>query len=191
MAQINLLKQTNTTHNYGNATAKILVRVLLVVLVGLLAYYAWLFIDLKKTNADIAAMEEKVIGEKQAVLDIKNRNQLYTRQMQVQNLEKLVGAHTYWSGFFPEIARVTLKTAGYKNLTVRSDGTLVLGAVVPTLADLAKYMQVFDHPDFNKNFSNVKIGSFSQVQNDEATTIEFQVNMDFDPAIIQYQQPKQ
>ncbi len=190
MAQINLLKQSSNLRNYGNVTARVLVRVLLVVLFAFLAYYAWLFVDLKRTNTKITEMESMVASEKQAVLDIKNRDQLYTRQTQVKSLEGLIAGHIYWSQFFSEVARVTLKAANYKGLTAKSDGTMDLNVVVPSLADLAKYMQVFNLPEFNKNFSNVRVAGFSQVQNNGVTAIEFHVTISFDPGIIQYPTPK-
>lgn len=190
MAQINLLKQSGGTGNFSNLLPKIIVRLFALVLAALIGYYVWLFIDLNNVNKQIAQAQDKTNNDRQVVSSITNRSELYTRQLQLKNLQGLISKHVYWSQLLPEIARVTLKSASYKNLNVSDKGDLLLNVSVPTLIDLAKYMEIFDIADYNKNFDNIRVGGFSQVQDKGVTSIQFQVSMKFNPQIIQYQEPK-
>ena len=189
MAQINLLKQTSNTGNFWSSGPKIFVRLFLLVLLALVGYYVWLYIDLSSTGNQITSEQNKINADQQAALSIPNRDELFTRQQQVKDLESLIGGHVYWSQFFPELAKVTLKNASYSNMSVSTAGDLTLSATVPTLEDLDKYMQVFDQPEFNKNFYDVRIAGFTKIQSKTSTAVQFSVRMKYNGGIIQYQNP--
>ncbi len=189
MAQINLLKQNTTGGDIGKNVPKILVWVLLIVLVLLLGFYGWLFFSSKSIDSKIAAAQIQINNDNQAALAPKGRDELLTRQQQLQSLSALIASHVYWSQLFKPLAAATLKNASYSSLTVGTGKDLTLNVTVPTLEDMDKYMQIFNLPEFNQNFSNVRIGGFSKVQGKNSTSIGFQVKMQYDPKIIQYQPP--
>ena len=191
MAQINLLKQANGAGNFGDKIPKILARVLFLFLALLAAYYIWLFLSFRNTENKIVQTRKKINSEKQAALNMPERGQLFTRQSQIKALEGLISQHVYWSQLLPKLAQVTLKTASYGALSSGADGTISMSVTVPTLADLDKYMQVFDLSQFNENFSDIRIGGFSKVQGKTSSFIQFQVKMKYNPAVINYQQPKE
>ncbi len=187
MAEINLLKQSSGGSNLKKNSSKFLIRGLLTVLVLLVAYYGWLFIESKSIDNKTVAAEAQINTDNQSALDAKGRDELLTRQQQLQTLSGLIGPHTYWSQLFKPLADATLKNANYSSLTVGKDNGLVLNVTVPTLEDLDKYMQIFNLPGFDQNFSDVRIGGFSKVQDKNSTSVKFEVQMQFDPKIIQYQ----
>lgn len=186
MAQINLLKQTNTPYDFKEAGPKILSRVFLVVLGALVIYYAWLFFDSKSIDNKTSQVQVQIASDEQKVTSIQGRDELLVRQLQIKNLQALIGAHVYWSQLFPELARVTLKTASYTTLKVGLSDDLTLGVTVPSLADLDKYMQIFDLSQFNQNFSDIRINGFTKVQGTSSTAVQFQVSMTYNPSLIRY-----
>src|SRR6185503_8986060 len=111
MPQINLLKQTATKSPLP--TGKISAWVMLLVLVGSLGYYGFLFIQLKTANADITSLQSQISTDQQAAATIPNKNELFTRQLQLKSLDGLISKHVYWSQVLPSLAQVTLKTASY------------------------------------------------------------------------------
>jgi len=189
VAQINLLKQTETRQELNANLPKIIVRVMLVVLVALVIWYGWLFIELKTAQGQITKAVNQTNSDTQTALTMKDRDQLLTRQQQLQSQKSLISGHTYWSQFFAQLAKVTLKTASYNNLQAAASGDLALSVTVPDLASMDKYMQVFDVPKFNEYFSNLQIDSFNKAQGKVFSTIKFSAKLNFDPKIIQYQAP--
>lgn len=186
MAQINLLKQTTSSTNAWEIIPKILVKVLLLVLVLVLAYYAWLFISFNKTVKDIENTKSDIEKIRSTSLNVAGRNEVLTRQLQIKALNEAVNSHIYWSQLMPKLAAVTLKTASYTSMRVNNTGLLTLVVNVPDLESLDKYLQVFNLPEVNKNFSNVLISGYHKVQGENANSINFEVSMKFNPAIIQY-----
>ena len=189
MAQINLLKQSGSTHHFGSAIPKIVVRILVVVLLVLLGYYIWLFVTIKSTEDKIFQAQAKLNTDKQAALTIQNRDELFTRQLQLKSLADIISKHVYWSQLLPELARVTLKTSSYSTMRASADGSVDLSVTVPNLSELDKYMQVFDVAEFNENFNDIRIGGFSKVVSEKGTTIQFAVKMKYKPELIQYKPP--
>jgi hypothetical protein len=188
--QINLLKQNTSTNGLQvlASTPKIIVRLLLVVFLAVLAYYGWLFVQSGNITKQSADLQIKMNSEANDAKNVARRDELLTRQLQIQDLQGVVASHLYWSKIFAELARVTLKTASYDTMQITGDGSVSLSAQVPSLLDLDKYLQVFDLPDFNKYFSNVRVSQFSQTQNPTtgASGIMFQLKMDYDPSLISY-----
>jgi hypothetical protein len=190
VAQINLLKQSSTGGDISKNIPKFLIWVFLVILALLLCYYGWLFSESKSMDNKIAAAETKINNDNQTMAaPSSGKDELLTRQQQLQILSGLISGHVYWSQIFKPLADATLKNASYSSLAVGAGQDLTLSVTVPTLEDLDKYMQIFNLPEFNQNFSNVDIGGFSKVQGKNTTSIQFQVKMQYDPKIIQYQAP--
>jgi len=188
VAQINLLKQTSvSSSNLGNTLPKILVWVFAGLVVAVLIYYAWLFIDANGINKKIKDAQDAMVKYNTEIANVPRKDELYTRQLQLKNYNELVGKHVYWSQLFPALAKSTLKSATYSNLQLQDSGnTLSLSANVPTVADLDKYLQVFDIPEFNKNFSNVRVTGFNKSSDLNSTSIKFQLKMQYDPSLLQY-----
>src|SRR3989344_6778773 len=147
MEQINLLKQTGSPSNLKDIAPKYSIRIFLAILGLLVAYYAWLLFDFRHTQNKIFEQRAAVEKGRQESLSVPGRDELLTRQSQVNNLQPIIAQHTYWSQLFAELARVTLKTAGYSSLKADALGNLNLNVTVPSLADFDKYSQVFDVSD--------------------------------------------
>jgi hypothetical protein len=186
VAQINLLKQSAPSNNLWEIIPKILTRVFAVVLIGLILYYAWLFFRSKSLDNQIAATKVQINTDRQSALNSPQRDELLVRQTQLKDLSGLISSHVYFSQLLPVLAQDTLKTASYSSLKADASGNLTLAVTVPTLEDLDKYLQVFDLPEVNKNFSNVRIGGYTKVNIAGSTAISFQVNMQYNPSIIGY-----
>ena len=171
----------------------LLVKILALVLLGLIIYYAWIFVAIGQVK-DKIGKEQQAIADAQAKANaVPNREQIYTRQAQLQQLDTLVANHPYWSQIFPALAKVTLKKADYSTIQVSKEGELTMTVSVPSLQDIDKFLQVFDQPEFNKNFNNLRMGSFHKVQDSAApgqqaaTQYTFDVKMNFNPALLRYQ----
>src|SRR5258708_27117170 len=136
----------------------------MVVGLATLLYYGWTIYQVKKANQEITDIQRQISDSSASIQNQQGKEELFTRQGQLKELDNIINKHVYWTQLMPELARVTLKTATYSNLTIGGDGTINLDAAVPTLADLDKFMQVFDLPVFNNNFSDVRIGSFHEEQ---------------------------
>jgi hypothetical protein len=186
LAEINLLKQNSRGNFYLNAP-KFLIWFFLAVLIIIFAYYGWLFFESKSIDNKMAAAEAKISNDNTTVKNTTGSGELFTRQQQIQNLSKLIAAHPYWSQLFKPLADATLKNASYSSLAVGAGNDLNLDVMVPTLEDLDKYTQIFNLPQFYNNFSDVRISGFSKVQDKNSTGIKFEVKMQYNPKIIQYQ----
>ncbi len=185
MPQINLLKQSSTTsHIMRGSLNGVLVKILAVVLVGVLGWYAWMFFETSKISASNDALAIQISQEQNQLKNFTNRSEILTRQAQLQQFNTLVENHIYWSNLFPELARVTLQGADYTALNATNDGTINVSVAVPNLVDLDNFLQVFDLTDINKSFSNLTIGSVSQ---DSITnTVRVDVKFNFDTGLLQY-----
>lgn len=189
MAQINLLKQNTDGGVFKQFSPKILVQVLAGVLIILLGYYGFLFFQSKSTDNKIGETQRQIENYRQDALNVPNKEELFVRQQQIKSLKELIGGHLYWSQIFKPLAEVTLKNAKYSSIKVTSANSINLNVKVPSLADLDKYTQVFNLPEINKNFSNIRIGSYSKSQNATSTSIQFSVQMDYNPQLLIYQSP--
>lgn len=184
MAQINLLKQSAPQTDLWEKAPHIIVKFLAVALLLTLAGYGWLYVSAKQEGQKIVSQQQQLSDEQNKALGMKNRDELLTRQQQLKEYSGLVDKQIYWSQLMPVLASSTLKTAVYNSLKVTPDGRVDLDVSVPTLQDLDKYLQVFDLPEYNKNFNNVRISSFSKVQNAKGTQIRFEVSFNYNPDII-------
>lgn len=190
MAQINLLKQKTTNEAFWSILPSIMAKLLGVGVVALIGYYIWLFITLGSIGKQIVSEQQAMVAAQQKASNVFNRNEVYTRQAQLQQLSGLIGKHFYWSNLFPALAKVTLKNASYGSLTATKEGSLTLSVKVPDLVSVDKFLQVFDQPDFSKNFNNLRLGAFRKLQNDPVTGqssgYQFDVLMNFNPEVIQF-----
>ncbi len=187
MAQINLLKQKTVSENLWETLPGIFLKLLLVVALGVLAYYAWLYIKINKVNAEITTIKEQNAKNLSTAFSLGQRDEVLSRQAQLKEFSSLVDKHVYWSHLLPEVAKVTLKTASYSSLRGVADGSMTLSVAVPSLNDLDKYLQVFDQPQFNKNFSDVKMGGFHKLVEEGTAMVKFDVQLKYNPNLLLYQ----
>lgn len=178
MPQINLLS-SNTAHkpNIGQVALGIGVKILAGLLAILLIYYAWLFVSSRQTNAKLADLQASIAQSQKDILAQKDREELIVRQGQLDALKTILQNHVYWSNLFPKLAQATLNTASYVSFSAIDDGTGVMEVSVPTYADLDKFLQVFDFPQFAQNFSDLRITSISKSQ--EGSTLETKAQLKF------------
>lgn len=171
------------------------VRFLVLALLALVAYYIWLFIALNNTEKEINLNQNKIKTDTEAAMHVPKRDELLVRQIQLKELEGVISNHLYWSQLLPEIAKVTLKTASYSSLKVDKSNELVMTVTVPSLLEFDKYLQVFDNPDVNANFSNIRISGLHKIeqgtdfQNSNASPLSFVVNMKINSDLIKYKSP--
>ncbi len=184
MAQINLLTPNTTKPNLGQAVLSIAVKVLFVALILVAVYYGWLLYTDRKTTAQIQDLSNKINEAQAAVIKRTDREELIVRQGQIQALQSLMSNHLYWSKLFPELANATLKTASYVSFSANSDGTATMVVAVPSYVELDKFLQVFDMPEFNKNFSDVKVFSINRSQNGDVIETHAQLQLKYRKELI-------
>lgn len=187
VAQINLLKQTNSSPASFDQIITWGFRVCLLGFVLLLAYYGWLWNDNRSTSKRIMSLEQQVTVQKADIAKDKGRQEVLVRQLQLKELGKIIDTHLYWSQLIPELAKVTLKNASYVSIKGLSDGNLTLSVVVPTTEDLDKFLQVFDDtPKFNKYFVNLRIGPINRIQSGDGLSTKFDIRLNYDPSLLKY-----
>jgi hypothetical protein len=184
--QINLLKQTRNTTGFPERFPHYLAMFFVVVLLGILGYYTWLFVRIRFVTNETAAVEATIRSNQAKIVNFERHHELLTRQGQLKELTALIQNHIHWDFFLPELARITLNTASYTQVGVLSDGNVSLNVTVPDYRNVDKYLQVFDSPFFNEHFSNVSIGSLSQTQSDEGLVTTFDAQMKFNTGMLKY-----
>jgi len=187
MAQINLLKQKTSSQNFWEFFPSLMVKILFLVVLAVIGYYVWLYLQIRSTENSIAEEKQASSLAGQGVKDVANRDEIYTRQAQLQQLDGLISKHLYWSYIFPALAKVTLKQAGYSSITVTSAGQISLSVTVADFDSIDKFIQVFDQPEFSQNFNNLKVGAFHK-EGDNAG-YAFDAVLNFNKAIMNYQEP--
>lgn len=186
MAQINLLKQKTVSQNAWETLPGVLVKVFFAIAICVLAYYGWTWVRISKLNKEIKNLSEQNAQNINSALNLGRRNEVLARQAQLKELDGILAHHYYWSQFFPELAKVTLKTAAYSTLKADVQGGLTLSVTVNSLNDLDKYLQVFDQAKFNENFSDVRIGGFHKVIDSNGTSVKFDARMTYNPNLLIY-----
>lgn len=185
MADINLLDNSASDKpGYALAGAGIAVKILIGVLLLVVLYYGYLRLQSSRTQKAIDDLRVQTAQAESEALTRTERGEVVTRQGQLQSLDGLIKDHFYWSGLLPELARVTLKSASYASLQAMSTGTLNLDVIVPSYADADKYLQVFDLPQFNEQFSDVKVLSISKVQSGSTVATQLKIQLRFNPEFI-------
>jgi hypothetical protein len=184
MADINLLSTNNQSPVAAQHQASLVVKIIAVVLVLVVLYYGYLWYQASRVNNRIEYTQSQ-IGKTQAeALAMKERSALITRQGQLQTADTLVKNHVFWSYLLPELARVTLKSTSYATIAATSEGVLNLTVTAPSYADLDKYLQVFNLPQYNKEFSDVKVLSIIKAQDENTLSNEMKLQLKFNPAFI-------
>lgn len=182
MPDINLLQtpgaQVATQSHRGS---HFLARLLMVALVAVLLVYGYLQYSQWSAKKDIAETNAAIATAQAEALQNKSRNEVLTRQGQVKELDTLIKSHMYWSYLLPELARVTLRSAQYTDIEANGAGKLNLTVTLPSYEELEKFMQIFDLPEYNKEFSNVKILSISKTQQIDKIQTLVQLELTFNP----------
>jgi hypothetical protein len=135
-------------------------------------------------NKKLTSIQSDIKSAQSEALNNKDRNELVTRQEQLKNLDGLIKKHLYWSYLLPELARVTLKSAQYTEIEAKSDGKLNLAVTLPNYEEVEKFMQMFDLPEYNQQFSNVRILDINNVQTNTTLQTELRLELNFNPEYI-------
>lgn len=185
MPDINLLQtQSRDIGSQASSLAKAFARILVllvflaIIAYGLLFYLSW------STQASINTVANNIKAKQAEIVANEDRDELLTRQEQLNELETLIDDHLYWSYLMPELARVTLSSAHYTSIEAKSDGKLNLVVSLPTYDDVEKYLQIFDLPEYNQQFSNVRVISINKVQSETTVGVQLTIQLTFNPAFI-------
>lgn len=185
MAEINLLKTTTATpSDVGSAVTRVANRVMLGILILLVGLYALLFIVQWNNGRKIKIANTALQQVQTSVSNDKARQEVVARQGQVKAATDLIAKHSYWSKLLPELARVSLSSASYSAIKADETGKLTLTVKVSSYSDLDKFMQIFDLPAYNQQFSNVKLVSVSKIQQESTIVLSALLELTFDPAYI-------
>lgn len=185
MSEINLLQsRIEETGVSSNPFIKIIARLLMFLVVVAVGVYVALLINSWLTKKKLADVNEKIQNVQSSAIANKDRIELVTRQEQLGELETLIANHKYWSVLLPELARVTLKTAKYSEINAKDDGKLDLTVKLPNYEEIEKFLQIFDLPEYNQQFSNVKIISINRVLTESRVETELTLQLTFNPEFI-------
>ncbi|MBL8029782.1 MAG: hypothetical protein JNN11_00875 [Candidatus Doudnabacteria bacterium] len=184
MAEINLLKNPSGNASTWQTAASVLVKVLVFLAVGVVAYYVFLYFKLESAKDEVVMVENNIVENKKAALNMPGREELLSRQLQLKEFAAVTAGHAYYSKFLPALAKVTLKNAYFTNISLNNQGKMSMQAVVPTLLDLDKFLQVFNDPLVSSNFYNVRLGGFTKAEDQNGPVYTFNIQLDFNPAIL-------
>lgn len=187
MAEINLLETKNTIASVKQTGKKWLLRLVVVLLFLAMAGYLLIFIMQSSAKNKITNLETKMSQVRTELQNNKERNELITRQGQLQDLNKLLGEHQFWSTLLPELARVSLTSASYTTIETATAGNIILSVAVPTYADAEKFLQVFDLPEYNQQFSNVRLLALSRSQQDNVLKTVMRIQLTLNPNLLKKQ----
>lgn len=182
MAEINLLdSQTHSSEIKAQGKLWLLRIVTLVFAAAVLGYIGLLIFGFI-TDRNINTKKSEVAQYQSEFKNNKQREELLTRQGQLKNANQLLAAHKYWSPLLPELARVTLTSAKYTSISADAKGGLELTVTTPSYSDAEKFLQVFDLPEYNKQFSNVKVMALTKAQQGNAlqTTMRLHLTVSSD-----------
>lgn len=185
MAEINLLQ--NRIEESGVNTspiARAVAKILMLLVIVAIAVYGFLLFTNWRTKTKLVAVNQKIQTVQAAAIANKDRQELVTRQEQLSELETLIDKHTYWSYLLPELARVTIKTAKLTEIDAKDNGKLSLTATLSTYEDIEKFLQIFDLPEYNQQFSNVKIESINRIISESSVATELRLQLTFNPEYI-------
>lgn len=192
MADINLLKTQDSVVDQGfGFIAKLIAKLLMVVLVLVLLAYGGLYFYTKSNTKKLGEIQNSIKTAQADALNKEGRSELLVRQQQLTKLETLVDNHMYWSKLIPELARVTIKSAQYTSIEAKSDGKLNLTVTLPNYAEIEKYMQIFDLSEYREQFSNVRIVSIGTVQTEGSILTQLRLQLMFDPEFIKNPENKE
>lgn len=184
MAQINLLTSDAKQPSNGGGVVSIAAKVLIAILILAVVWYGYLFISVNRTGKDIENTKNDIAQAQSSILADQGRAELLTRQSQLKDATNLISGHIYWSNLFDELPKSTLQGVSYRAITTTHDGTVTVEFSVPSYEDLDKFLQVFDLPEYNKNFSNIKLLSISKAQEGSSLQIAVKMQLTFNTAAL-------
>jgi hypothetical protein len=178
MAEINLLGASEKPKGLSlSGLVPIANKGLAVLLLIILAYYGFLIYKGSKIVSDTEAVNVEIGELQNKLLNDPNRNELLTRQSQLKDLQRLAKNHFYWSILLKELPKMNLKTASLLNFTANGQAQASLVVAVPSYADLDKFMQVFDRPEVNKTFTDIKIKSVTKTEQESKLLIKAKIEL--------------
>lgn len=187
MADINLLQpeQISSSTLIGRGEYFIS-RILMIILIVVVAGYGYLFFDESRSASNVDKTKAYIAQAQSEALNNKDRGELLTRQGQIKELNPIIKGHLYWSYLLPELSRVTLKSAKYTAIEADASGKLNLSVSLSSYEELEKFLQIFDLPEYNKEFSDVKVTSISKNQQEKTGSVETLVKLQltFNPSYI-------
>ncbi len=180
MAQINLLGQESGS---GESVAVKLpmyfVRILVVVFILLLGYWAFLFVQSKITKNSISELQGEIITKQKQLMESGQRKELVKRQGQLAAANSLINEHEYWTRVLPEIARVTLRSARYMSFNIDGAGQAKMVVNVPSYTEMDKFLQAISMDEFNDVFQSVTVTSINKVQQGETQLVRFEISVKY------------
>lgn len=180
MAQINLLGQESGS---GESVAVKLpmyfVRILVVVFILLLGYWAFLFVQSKITKNSISELQGEIITKQKQLMESGQRKELVKRQGQLAAANSLINEHEYWTRVLPEIARVTLRSARYMSFNIDGTGQAKMVVNVPSYTEMDKFLQAISMDEFNDVFQSVTVTSINKVQQGETQLVRFEISVKY------------
>lgn len=185
MPQINLLSTETKAKSVSTGTIfTLLARLFALAFFAVLGYYGFLFFKSRNTASEIVSKQANITKLQNEVLNNPQRGELLARQGQLQEFNKLVDTHPYWSQFFPELARVTLRSAYYTAFSADGKGAVKITAIVPTYAEFDQFLSVFDKDGYYDRLYNVRVSSVSKFLVGQTNAIKFEVELTYDPELI-------
>ncbi len=183
MAEINLL-DNQAPSSVIKAQGKLwLVRLITTLFALVVLVYVALLIFGWVTSRSIDQAKETVAKYQADFKNNKDREEVITRQGQLKNANQLIAGHRYWSPVLPELARVTLTSATYSSITVDVKDGLDLTVNTPSYEEAEKYLQVFDLPEYNKQFSNVKLLTLTKSEGNNKIQTTMRLHLTVNPSL--------
>lgn len=175
MPEINLLANNNARGGVGDTLALLLVRALAVVLILLMLFFIYIFFSNRSVDSKIESTSAQIQKDQNEIAENSDRQRLLTRQAQLKEAKVIITNHVFWSRFFGDLAKSTLQNARFGSFASEADGTVTASVIVPDYATLDKFLQVFDLPAYNGNFSDVKIVSIAKAANSETNELDARI----------------
>ncbi|MBP9686549.1 MAG: hypothetical protein KBD66_01990 [Candidatus Doudnabacteria bacterium] len=185
MPQINLLGQDaeRSTTSFGKGPVYI-VRVFALLFLLLLALWGFLVLRVKMNTTKAQELSASIQKAQDEIVAMPAWRQVVVRQGQVKAAEGLLDGQQFWSRLLPELARVTLQSASYLSFSADARGTARMSVSTPSYAEFDKFLQVFDLPQFNNQFSEVTVSSVEKYQQGDSQLIRFDVAVTYDTAFL-------
>ncbi|MEZ4180649.1 MAG: hypothetical protein R3B41_04045 [Candidatus Doudnabacteria bacterium] len=185
MADINLLNSEHSKVEFiASSGSRIVFRLAILLAIAVFAYYGYLFLSSIATRNNLVKAQTKVDDYTEQINQNTSRQELLTRQGQLNSVNLVLSKHLLWSELLPELARVTVRSAKYTNISVDQPGTVQLSIEFPNYAEADKYLQVFNLPQYNKYFSNVRVASMVKSQSESGSYIAMLLDLTYDESLL-------
>lgn len=186
MADINLLGLEKKQPTLPWQTlSTIIFRLLMVVLVLVFVTWGGLYYLTKASQNQIFDTQNAIKEQTAKLADLPERKQVLARQAQLKAYNSVLSEQAHWSYFLTsKLAPVTLNSARYVSINTDNEGRIHMNVSVPSYVDLDKFLQIFDYPELNKVFTDIKVTALSKSQVGDKTEIRFDVSMQYNPQAI-------